>query len=523
MPVITNSNRVIISGGIYPFVVSYNLQITAQNSSYVILSWNDYFQNEDGFKIEYSTDSINYSVINTTAASVTSYVHNISVTGNTTTYYRIRAYKGTSYADYSNVVSAVYNFTDWYGIQWDITASSPLVTRIASNMTLHSTLPVQSGMRACVLKETGVVNYYLNPLDWTQNATGGTSKLDGTDGHVMIEIPAYYILFNQTGNTQSVKISSGNNTGWTLVPKCYIGAYEASLNRSTNKLASIINTTTTYRGGNNTSSWDGTYRTLLGKPATNISRTNFRTYARNIGTTQWNILPYHVYKSMFWLYMIEYANRNCQSAVTGNTVQGYHQGGLGLGVTTVDTNVWNSYNSYNPVVPCGSSNSLGNFSGEVSYGIPAMPASGSTTYVKVPRYRGIENLFGHIWKWQDGAVFDVNASTSSFYFTSNPNYFDDSTANKTNQGNIARASDYVKTLLFGTNGDILPIVGGTAGASAITYWCDYYYSNTSTALYALFVGGSAYDGSFAGLGYCSSHYAASDVSTALGSRLCFLP
>jgi hypothetical protein len=174
-------------------------------------------------------------------------------------------------------------------------------------------------------------------------------------------------------------------------------------------------------------------------------------------------------------------------------------------------------------VPCGSSNSLGNFSGAVNYGIPDYPTIGLTKIVAVPRYRGIENPFGHIWKWVDGIIFEVNASTSNLYMTKNPAYFADSVTNKTYKGSCSRVSGYVKTLLFGAGGEILPILGGTAGGSTITYWCDYYYCNTSTNLYALFLGGSADVGSVAGLGYCYTVSDASVAYTSLGSRLCFLP
>jgi hypothetical protein len=524
MPLINYNNKIIVSGAPIPMTSNYNLAWTSFNSAQVILTWQDIFTNEDGYKIERSDDGVTYSQIGTVGASVLTYTDSHAVSIDSTYYYRIRGYKGATDAGYSNVATVVYNFTGWYGVEWDITTSDPLLTRIASDMTLHASLPVQSEMKGCVLAENGTVAYYLDPTDWTKKVNGDASVLDGTDGHVMVEMPAYYVSFETSGNTQRVKISLGVNPGWTLIPACYMGAYEAALNWSTLKLASVINSGTTYRGGNNTAAWDGTYRTLLGKPATNISRTDFRTCARNIGTSQWNVNPYFTHKSMFWLYMVEYANRNCQSAVTGDTIQGYHQGGLGLGVTTLDTGQWNTYNSYNPVIPCGASNSLGNFSGEVSYGIPSYPSAGSTTYVKVPRYRGIENPFGHIWKWSDGVNFDVNVSTSSLYATNNPNYFTNSIVNMTNYGSIARVSAYVKQLLFGTNGDILPIVGGTtAGGSVITFWCDYYYCTTATNVYALVLGGLASTGSGAGLRSCYVYRGATTAGSDVGARLCFLP
>ena len=414
----------------------------------------------------------------------------------------------------------------YYGVEWDTNNPNPVVTRIG-NLNYHKTLPLQNKMKACLVLSGGTVNYWLNPTDWTKKLDNSASKLNGDDGNVMIYIPQHYIRFESDSNgfTRRVKLSESPLTGYTLVNASYVGAYEASLNRTTNKLASLINTGTNYRGGDNTN-WDGTYRTLLGKPCTSKSKIDFRTYARNnnVGNNNWNILPYHIYKSIFWFYIVEYANRNSQAAViTGLTTQGFKQGGLGNGVTTLVSGQWNTYNSYNPLVPCGASNSLGNYSGEVIYGIPSYPTTGTSfTNVTVPRYRGIENIFGHIWKWEDGIVFNVTASNSEIWTTTNPLYFTDNTSNKTNVGNMARADGYVSNILFSTNGEIISSVGGTVGGSSSTFWCDYFVETTTVGIYALFVGGVADNGASAGLVYCVTSYGAGSTVTSIGSRLCLL-
>ena len=88
----------------------------------------------------------------------------------------------------------------WYGVEWNVTNASPTVTRIASDMTLHATLPVQSAMKGCLLLDNGTVNYYLKADDWTKKADGSASNLDGTDGQVMVEIPKHYRKFETDGN-----------------------------------------------------------------------------------------------------------------------------------------------------------------------------------------------------------------------------------------------------------------------------------------------------------------------------------
>ena len=49
-----------------------------------------------------------------------------------------------------------------YGIEYDVTVSSPDVTRIG-NMSLHKSLPVHNRMKGCLLDDNGNVVEYLNP------------------------------------------------------------------------------------------------------------------------------------------------------------------------------------------------------------------------------------------------------------------------------------------------------------------------------------------------------------------------
>src|SRR5690606_8817729 len=81
----------------------------------------------------------------------------------------------------------------WYGVQWDEANTNPeLVTAIGSDMSLHDTLPIQSGMRRCVVKD-GNIQYYLNSDNSLLKEDGLSSAvLDGTDGDVMVEIPDFY-------------------------------------------------------------------------------------------------------------------------------------------------------------------------------------------------------------------------------------------------------------------------------------------------------------------------------------------
>jgi titin len=69
------------------------------------VSWTDNSNNETEFRVQRSTDGINFSLIATVGANVTSY-SNIGLTASTKYYYRVRAYNTAGLSAVSNVASA---------------------------------------------------------------------------------------------------------------------------------------------------------------------------------------------------------------------------------------------------------------------------------------------------------------------------------------------------------------------------------------------------------------------------------
>ena len=418
-----------------------------------------------------------------------------------------------------NTTRQIYSKTAPYGIEYNPTTDT--LMRIG-DPTSHRVLPVQSQMKGVILDDLGNEVMELPSDDWT------SIDRSGTLGQVMVRMPEFWAKFDvrPSGNLR-IWINANPITGFMHIPpRSYVSAYEASLQRSTNKLCSVVNTTADYRGGNNQSAWDGTYRSQLGMPATNISLTNFRTYARNRnnGDTRWNCNTYDAHKWLFWLFAVEYCTFNSQAAFNANLdANGYHQGGLGDGVTTWDGTSWNNYNGYNPLIPCGTTDTIGNGTGVVSYTIKDSGGSNLKTF-SVPRYRGIENPFGHVWKWTDGVLVNVVAGasgTSAVYACSRPSMFSSTSySNYRSVGNEVRSDGYVKEIHFGQYGDI---TAKYVGGSANTYYHDYHYGNTgSTSLRGLLFGGVARDGASAGLVYSSSRSVPTSTGSVVGSRLCFI-
>lgn len=93
-----------------------------------------------------------------------------------------------------------------YGVEWDSTNSSPVLTRIG-NMSLHKSLPIQSALRGCVCQGKRIM-YYLDPNDWSKKADGTDSRLDGYDGTVQVEVPEFYLWSETEGTKSRVYVST---------------------------------------------------------------------------------------------------------------------------------------------------------------------------------------------------------------------------------------------------------------------------------------------------------------------------
>lgn len=254
--------------------------------------------------------------------------------------------------------------------------------------------------------------------------------LNGYDGTVRVYCPAFYIKSTVDGNIAKVWLSTVKiDDTYTHQPAVLIDAYRSTVLNTVpenmgylstllvNSAISVVNTHDYCRGGENRSEDDiyletDPFRTDLGKPRTNMSRATMRTYSRNAGS---EMLSYDQYKNIFyWLYVIEYANFNCQEAYNeAVTAEGYKQGGLGAGVTTIDYDSYIDPEDYCPLTPCGYCNELGNGTGlkTITVVTPTTDGGGPTqTYnFSVPRWRGFDNPFGDILTNLDGIIIQGDA------------------------------------------------------------------------------------------------------------------
>ena len=405
-----------------------------------------------------------------------------------------------------------------YGVEWDVTVADPTCTRIG-NPLFHKSLPIQSEYKGCVVKN-GKLQYYLNPNDWTKTSNGSNSNLDGTDGDVMIHTPKFYGKSGSKGNKRWVRISTVKiDASWVEIPEMFISAYRNTIytDGDTTKIASVVSTDAKYRGGGRRSAYDeylstDQFKTDLGKPVSNISRATMRTYAAATGQ---ELLCYEFYKWIFyWNYVIEYANFNSQKEFNSElTSDGYHQGGLGPGLTTWDWGSWSSYNGNYAITPCGYTNEFGNFSG-----VKAIQLQSPEKTLYANRWRGFENPFGDIWTNLEGIVIkrDVARANSNIYTTTDVSKYGEDYSLFDIAGVEIAQEGWIGTFDLGSNAEIIP---SSIAGSESTYKCDYHWCNAdSVENRTLLVGGGAHHGGVASLGAFNSYSGVGYADANVGFR-----
>lgn len=404
-----------------------------------------------------------------------------------------------------------------YGVEWDTASSSPDGVRVG-NMQLHRELPIQSKLRSVILDNNGGIKNYLNNSNW------GNIDTEYLTESIMTEIPEHWYKFYQDGTKFRMMLSAMPLPGYNHIDQFYISSFESGIDRSSSTLISsygVGSTNVNKRGGDNTSEWDGTYRSLLGCPVTYLTRDQFRQAARKRGSG-WEMYTYGAHKTLFWLFAVEYATLNSQKPFNAQKdANGFSQGGLGEGASQMTD--WINFNNANPLIPCGYTNEFGNGSGEKAY-VVKNASDGTHATLMANRYRGIENPFGHVWKYTDGANIQVttgDAGLSILWTTDDPsNFSDTSYTGYDKKGNICRTSGYAKKMLLGENGDIIPT---EVDGSSSTYWCDYYRTTiTIDGIFVVLAGSSANGALGNGLASIYGGYT-SNSARDIGTRLCFFP
>lgn len=466
-------------------------------------------------------------------------------------------------------------YTPYIGVTWDESADTYTRTGGLAGVAVGSSpgnalLPIQASMRRCVMNDSGVVQYYLDSANSTKKKDGSASVLTGADGQVMVEIPRFYYSHSLTGNVHEWDVSLTPFSGSIIHPAFvkdgvevafrYIGAYEGTLydtsasiytdgiyqtavscvfdttddsltiasrsgvfskltvgdkivvtgttnNNATLTVASLVSATKITVSENlvnetaaatviqTQKDWTATTGDKLASvsekaPINYGTRANFRVAAANRGTG-WRQQDFYLASAIQLLYLIEYGSFNSQSVI-------------GNGLTDWGA-AWPEYNDYNPINNTGISNAKGNTTFNLS--------NGDGVVGSYMIYRGIENWYGHIWKWVDGMNINANRPYVS---NTRADFADDTTTNYTDIGvNLINADGYQSTLVNIDTG-FLP---ASVEASSSTKITDYYYQGAGWRVGQL--GGSAFNGLYAGACYWDLDDTAAILHQGIGGRLAY--
>jgi hypothetical protein len=374
--------------------------------------------------------------------------------------------------------------------------------------TDYTAYPLQEKMARRVEDAAHNVVYYLHPNDSTKKADGTAANIDGTDGQVMVRFAKTYYRIWEDGDYQYFVIGENEFLGSELWPDFYDTNGEELDEISVGAFDAVWCDDGTYKdhdGATEASTSADSIGSVAGfTPITYQTRAQFRLLARNIGQ-DWSQLG-NSHHELAWLYYLtEYADWDSQTQIPGYTES--------------------SAFDYAYTRKTGRTACLGNASGSIYANetddadlIAASIGITAGTSAIANSYRGIENFFGHIWKWLDGVnvQFAGDPLSGRVYTAANPeDWADDTTTGYEDTGmDLPGSSGYVSEL---HPGSLMP--KSSSGGDSDVFMCDYYYASASAGWRIMHVGGHLTHGARAGVGFRSAAYNSGSRSASFGGRL----
>ena len=381
----------------------------------------------------------------------------------------IKATKGDQTAEGTVSITAsgqskalTLSYANVFGVCWDTSNSSTALTRLTPSTDPYglvtksvTTEPVPaigtgagsspfdsfmpwSGMKECNLNNAGAVT-----------AWKGDSGFSRSNNFTMVFIPEFYVAAKRNGTKQYFYVSDKPKTGMTKHPGSgkYVGRYTIPGSKS------------------------GVTSTV------NITRTTARSNAKKNGD-KWHLYDFATYCAIIFLYVVEFADWDCQSKI-------------GRG-----------YVNCNRAFGSGSTDSMTYHTGRES----------GTDGEAAVQYRWLENLWGNLGQWVDG----INISHGAAFCCTDPSKYEDDTADGyTNIGELPNSDGFITDLTVTNNGLLIP---KAVGGSETTYIPDY-VSGNPRGWCALYVGGYWFDKSRAGLLYFNANFVALGSDTNVSARL----
>ena len=319
----------------------------------------------------------------------------------------------------------------------------------------------------------------------TATPAAGTvaSDLTGTDGQVVVEVPAFSVRYGFLNGVHTREVR--------------LGCSDSLIAQGFQPHPAFIKTDGSYKdafyiGAYHTYDDAGTGSSVSGQTNTRSqTRATFRTEAEARGTG-WHVLSYLELAAIQTLLVCEFQDYNSQKVIGNGS-----DAGTTYGVTT------------------GQSDGDGNHSVNSTDN-----ASVADDYMA---YRGIENLYGRAWQFVDG----INVYERVVYLTNDQTAFDDDTADSLTDIVFKHGYEFYAQVPTGSSSyqkelhplpDVfLPSV--VTGASSTTYLGDAFWSSTGWRVAA--VGGRSADGARVGAFCLDLADDSGRSSPAFGSRLCY--
>lgn len=408
-----------------------------------------------------------------------------------------------------------------HGVERLRNAADPSFPWIIGDEDAMSYLPLHRQILPCKSNESRQIVNFLNETDWTKNADGTASVLDGSDGlDVMIRNPGLWAIFGGTDPDWERWLISdsyftyGNDEAIEILPFLECPDY-CTIDRTTGKSRSIRNETANFAGSGSNFTAGG-----LGYPRTETSRYGYEAAAGLKGAGFEGLSYIDTMYAACMLY-IEYRTKNLKLY-------------LGAGASNWIWEAWTTYSGNRPVFKMFEAQLAlsGTVSGKMTgtYTKHFEFTHNSAPYIRdtvKPVWRGKSRLWGDLWQWVSRVELDVQSAASggkSTLYVAYPgtaadaNRSDASFAFKDTYkliGEVPRVDGWAKTIHPNTlAGSVL------TGAGETTYACSHNWNSnvpaSGVARRGLLVGAHLSSGGVCALGSAPSYYAPSYAHAYIG-------
>ena len=412
----------------------------------------------------------------------------------------------------------------WFGCKWPVGNANSAGT------------PVGNLLRLAHMQDIFKIGGYMVKNDHTRKKLskadhrhyedGGAVDFTGTEGHYQWGwgVDIYYASWSDSEydyeafddrpipGVPCVRIPVGSRS-------C---AGYAALDRTNNILCSYINKTAQFRGGTNNSAWDGTWRSQLGKPVSNIGMPTLATYARKNGNL-WFTSERVMLFITGALARVYFHNRNIQAAYNAQlTSDGLHQGGLGAGISQDAEWGDRGYAAYDLDIGI----EKGDMTGLLSVTIKNS-SDADVTISNIPCFMGLKNFYKYLWTMTEDELLVCQADGSQAFYVENT--IDGSAFDVSGAGthllvgktpvHASASWSYIKKI----STDYLSGMPVEDGGSGSTYYADGYYNpneQEAGAVRGSIRLGSAGNGGNAGSCMLLGDYAPSNANAYWGAVLC---